>query len=221
MLFYRAALPLSCSTLTYLAGMARRDRAKRGAGRHRAPPPGQQALMTLVYPHKGETFAALTAGFGSSTATAWRYINHTVILLAARAPKLAAALRATEHNGHPYLVLDGTLIAIDQVAADRPLSSGRHKKHGVNLQVIAAPTEELVWVSGTLPDSVTTPAPPGSGACPACCAPPICWYWPTRVTRAWTRPSRPTKDATSPSRRKRPTARTPKCAGRVSAPTRN
>jgi hypothetical protein len=32
--------------------------------------------------------------------------------------------------GHAYVVLDGTLIPIDRVAADRPFYSGKHKKHG-------------------------------------------------------------------------------------------
>jgi Transposase DDE domain. len=36
-------------------------------------------------------------------------------------------------------VLDGTLIPVDRVAADRPFYSGKHKRHGMNLQVIASP----------------------------------------------------------------------------------
>jgi hypothetical protein len=34
--------------------------------------------------------------------------------------------------GYAYVVLDGTLIAIDRVAADRPSHSGKHKRHGMN-----------------------------------------------------------------------------------------
>ena len=41
-------------------------------------------------------------------------------LLAARAPKLRRALAAAKDAGHAYLVIDGTLILIDRVAADRP-----------------------------------------------------------------------------------------------------
>jgi len=51
-------------------------------------------------------------------------------------------------------VIDGTLIPIDRVAADRPSYSGKHKKHGMNLQVIASPDGDLLWVSGGLPGSV-------------------------------------------------------------------
>jgi hypothetical protein len=56
-----------------------------------------------------------------------------VELLAARAPKLRKAVRDAAKAGHAYVVLDGTLIPIDRVAADRPCYSGKHKKHGMNL----------------------------------------------------------------------------------------
>jgi hypothetical protein len=69
---------------------------------------------------KGETFAELAEGFGISTATAWRYVHESVALLAARSPRLRQALREATKAGHAYLVIDGTLIPIDRVAADRP-----------------------------------------------------------------------------------------------------
>ena len=78
--------------------------------------PGQQALLVLAHLRKGDTLAALGAGFGVGTATAWRYVSETVRLLAARAPRLAPALRAAKKAGHAFVVIDGTLIAIDRVA---------------------------------------------------------------------------------------------------------
>jgi hypothetical protein len=45
------------------------------------------------------------------------------------------------------------LILIDRLAADRPFYSGKHHRHGMNLQVIAAPDGEIVWVSGQLPSA--------------------------------------------------------------------
>ena len=153
MLFYRAALPLSSKTLNYAAGIVRRHRASIGS-LWRKLNPGQQALLVLAYLRKGETFAELAAGFGVGTATAWRYVNETVELLAARAPKLRRALRDAKKAGYAYVVLDGTLIAIDRVAADRPFYSGKHKRHGMNLQVIASPSGDILWVSGALPGSV-------------------------------------------------------------------
>ena len=153
MLFYRAALPLSAQTLSYVAGVIRRHRKKIGSCWRRLNP-GRQALLVLAYLRKGETFADLAAGFGIGTATAWRYVGETITLLAARSPKLRRALAQAKDAGHAYLVIDGTLIPIDRVAADRPFYSGKHRRHGMNLQVIATPGGDIVWVSGPLPGAV-------------------------------------------------------------------
>ena len=153
MLFYRATLPLSSQTLAYTAGVIRRHRRQIGS-RWRKLSPGRQALLVLAYLRKGETFADLAAGFGIGTATAWRYVTEAVALLAARSPKLRRALAAARKAGHAYLVIDGTLIPIDRVAADRPFYSGKHRRHGMNLQVIATPGGDIVWVSGPLPGAV-------------------------------------------------------------------
>jgi DDE superfamily endonuclease/Helix-turn-helix of DDE superfamily endonuclease len=153
MLFYRAALPLSAQTLAYVAGVIRRHRAAIGSC-WRKLNAGRQALLVLVHLRKGETFADLAAGFGVGTATAWRYARETVALLAARAPKLGAALAAAKKAGHAFVVIDGTLIPIDRVAADRPFYSGKHRRHGMNLQVISSPQGEILWVSGPLPSAV-------------------------------------------------------------------
>jgi hypothetical protein len=71
-----------------------------------------------------------------------------------RAPKLRKPVRDAKKAAHAYVVLDGTLIPIDRLAADRPFYSGKHQKHGMNLQVIATPDGDLLWVSGALPGSV-------------------------------------------------------------------
>jgi len=152
-LFYRAALPLSRQTLTFVSGVIRRHRKSIGS-RWRKLNAGQQALLVLAYLRKGETFAELAAGFGVGVTTAWRYAGETVALLTARAPKLRKAVRDAKKAGYAYVVVDGTLIPIDRVAADRPFYSGKHKKHGMNLQVIASPGGDVLWVSGALPGSV-------------------------------------------------------------------
>ena len=153
MLFYPAALPLSRRTLDYTAAIIRGHRRRIGS-RWRKLNPVRQALLVLAYLRKGETFAEVAAGFGVGTSTAWRYVNETVALLAVRAPKLRQAVRDATKTGHAYAVLDGTLIPIDRVAADRPFYSGKHRKHGMNLQVIASPDGDLLWVPGALPGSV-------------------------------------------------------------------
>jgi hypothetical protein len=53
-----------------------------------------------------------------------------------------------------YLILDGTLLPIDRIAADRPFYSGKHKKHGMNVQVIADPKGRLLWASPALAGAV-------------------------------------------------------------------
>jgi hypothetical protein len=40
---------------------------------------------------------------------------------------------------------------VDRLAADRPFYAGKHRKHGMNLQVIASPLGKLLWVSGRCP----------------------------------------------------------------------
>jgi hypothetical protein len=153
MLFCRAALPLSSRTLTFVSGVIRRYRVWIGSC-WRKLNPGQQALLVLAYLRKGETSGELAAGFAVGTTTAWRYVQETVALLATKAPKLRQAVRAATKAGYAYVVLDGTLIPVDRVAADRPFYSGKHKRHGMNLQVIASPDGDILWVSGALPGSV-------------------------------------------------------------------
>ena len=153
MLFYPAVLPLCPQTLDYTAGIIRRHRRRIGSCWHKLKP-GRQALLVLAYLRKGETFAELAAGFGVGTATAWRYVTETVALLAARSPRLRHALAKAKDAGYAYLVIDGTLIPIDRVAADQPFYTGKHRKHGMNLQVIASPGGDIVWVSGPLPGAV-------------------------------------------------------------------
>ena len=173
MLFYRAALPLSCKTLNYAAGIIRRHRASIGSC-WRKLNPGRQALLVLAYLRKGETFAELAAGFGIGTTTAWRYVNEMVELLAARAPKLRTAVRDATKAGYAYVVLDGTLIPVDRVAADRPFYSGKHKRHGMNVQVIAARTAPSSGCPGRCRARCTIRRLSGSGAC-----------WPNWRPLAW------------------------------------
>jgi hypothetical protein len=56
------------------------------------------------------TFAEVPAGFSVGTTTAWRYVNETVALLAARPTKLRKAVRGTEKADYAYVVLDGPVL---------------------------------------------------------------------------------------------------------------
>lgn len=79
--------------------------------------------------------SAIAAGFGIGTATAYRYIREAIEVLAVLAPTLQQAM--DEARRKAFLILDGTLLPIDRIAEDRPYYSGKHKRHGMNVQVIA------------------------------------------------------------------------------------
>ena len=70
---------------------------------------------------------------------------------AANTPKLRGALAAAKRAGHAFVVIDGTIIPIDRVAADRPFYSGKHRKHGMNLQVISSPAGKSCVCPGHCP----------------------------------------------------------------------
>ncbi|MEU2183638.1 transposase family protein [Streptomyces thermolilacinus] len=151
MLVYPSGVDLSSPALRFLAQQLRRHR--RGIGsRWRRLTAGRQALLTLAHLRMGHTYVQLAAGFGIGTTTAYRYVTEAVGLLAALAPSLDDAVRAASTKA--YLILDGTLLPIDRVAADRPFYSGKHKKHGMNVQVIADPFGRLLWASPALPGAV-------------------------------------------------------------------
>lgn len=67
--FSSPPLPLFRQIVTYTVGVNRRHRKQIGSS-WRKLNPVWQALMTLVYLHKGETFTELATGFGIGTATA-------------------------------------------------------------------------------------------------------------------------------------------------------
>jgi hypothetical protein len=134
-------------TLNHLADRIRGHRQQRT--RWRRLNPGRQALLALAHLRNGDTYTRLAAGFQIGTATAWRYVQEAIALLSAAADDLATAMRRIRLLA--YAILDGTLIPIDRVADQRPYYSGKHKRHGVNVQVIADAAGRLVWASAALP----------------------------------------------------------------------
>lgn len=146
MLFYRAALDLSSSTLRFVSGVLAGHRRAVGC-RWRRLPPGRQALLALAHLRRGETFAALGAGFAVGAATAWRYVRETVELLAGLATPLPVLLARL---AVPFLILDGTLIATNRIP-HRVFYSGKHRRHGVNIQALIDPAGRPVWTSPGLP----------------------------------------------------------------------
>ncbi|MFI0107840.1 transposase family protein [Streptomyces parvus] len=109
----------------------------------------KQALLALVHLRKNETFSQLGVGFGISQATAWRYVDETLDVLAGWAPGLHEALTGLGEGDH--VIVDGTLIPIDRIGADEPYYSMKHRKHGMNVQVIARPDGTPLWFSRATP----------------------------------------------------------------------
>jgi hypothetical protein len=150
-LSHPATIPLSSRTLNHLADRIRTRRRQRRS-RWRRLDPGRQALLTLAHLRNGDTYTRLAAGFGISITTAWRYVREAVDLLAAAADDLATAMARIRKLAHA--ILDGTLIPIDRVADQRPHYSGKHQRHGVNVQVTADAAGRLVWASPALPGAI-------------------------------------------------------------------
>ena len=149
---YPAGFTVSNHALNTLSGALRARRATVGT-RWRRLTAGRQALLVLAHLRKGETYADLAVGFGIGTTTAFRYIHEALEILAALAPSLHDAI--TVATSKAFVILDGTLLRMDRVGMgsgrDRPFYSGKHKAHGVNVQVLADPVGRLIWASPALP----------------------------------------------------------------------
>jgi hypothetical protein len=145
-------MAVSTRALTFVADALRAHRRQLGT-RWRVLSSSRQALMVLAYLRKGETYRDLAVGFGVGTTTAYRYLREALTVLAALAPTLQEAIAVAVRKA--YVVLDGTLLRIDRVAMasknDRPYFSGKHKAHGVNVQVVPDPAGRLIWASPALP----------------------------------------------------------------------
>ena len=152
MLSYPSGMTVSTRALGMLADALRRQRRER-ATRWRKLTAGRQALLVVAHLRKGETYAELACGFRIGTSTVYRYLREAIGLLAALAPTLDQAIEVAA--GKAFVILDGTLLRIDRVGMasgyDRAFYSGKHKCHGLNVQVLADPVGRLVWISPVLP----------------------------------------------------------------------
>jgi len=78
-----------------------------------------------------------------SIATAYRYLHEAIDVVAAHAPDLHKVL--AQAQGWAFVRLDGTLIASTRSSAPSEAGhdvwySGKHKRHGGNIQVLTGPT---------------------------------------------------------------------------------
>ncbi|MBL1086577.1 transposase [Streptomyces actinomycinicus] len=151
MLVYPSGVDVSSTALRFLAERLRQRRRVIGT-RWRRLSASRQALLTLTHLRNGHTYAQLAAGFGVGATTAYRYITEAVDLLAGLAPTLEAAARAASTKA--FVLLDGILLPIDRIAADQRFYYGKHKRHGVNVQVVADPLGRLLRASPAMAGAV-------------------------------------------------------------------
>lgn len=116
-----------------------------------------QAIVTLAFLEGGYTYRQLAIGNGLPLATCYRYIQEGMKVLARRALPLTEVVRLAARAGWAYLIVDGVNIPTESFQSrfgkKHRWYSGKHHRHGGNVQTVAAPDGELLWVSGVLPGS--------------------------------------------------------------------
>jgi hypothetical protein len=123
----------------------------------------KQAVFVLAWFRDRPGIPRLGKGFGISQATAYRYLDEAITVLAARAPGLREALEKAKEQGLPHLILDGTVAAADRCTEKTISRKGREtgrwysgKAHGFggNIQALFTPGGIPLWVPAVLPGGV-------------------------------------------------------------------
>jgi hypothetical protein len=116
-----------------------------------------QAVLVLRWFLDGARVRQLAGDNRIGRATAYRYLHEGISVLAQRRPSLHAALLAAKLAGHPHVSVDGTLIPTDRVTTPGPTPgvdlwrSGKHHRHGGNIQVVSTPDGWPLWTSDVRP----------------------------------------------------------------------
>ena len=106
------------------------------------------------------TADALARDHGISRATAYRYLDEVIIVLAQEAPELREVLERARDEGLSHVILDGKIIACDRckepaVSVKSEVIdlwySGKAHAHGGNIQAVTAPDGFPLWVSDPNP----------------------------------------------------------------------
>jgi len=120
----------------------------------------RQALFVLVWMRTKGDVAVIGAGFGMPRATAYRYRDEGLQVLAAQACDLHEALSEVAEQGWSHVVVDGKLIRTDRCAETttsvkgetiNAWYSGKHRAPGGNVQAVMRPDGLPIWVSEVAP----------------------------------------------------------------------
>ena len=122
-----------------------------------------QATLGLRWFRDRTAPEALARDHGISRATAYRYLDEVIVVLAAQAPDLRQALDRAKDEGLSHVILDGKIIPADR-CKEPAISvkgqvidlwySGKAHTHGGNIQAVLAPGGFPLWVSPVEPGSV-------------------------------------------------------------------
>jgi len=153
---FRAGIRVSAGTCEDLAASLRRRHEKQGT-RWRLLGPLAQAVLVIAFLRTNLTYAELAAGFGISESTCWRDVAEGIGVLADRGRRisLAGVARLAVKMGWEYVIVDGTHVPTvtfgRKTAGQRAFYSGKHKRHGLNVQTVCSPDGELLWAAPPRP----------------------------------------------------------------------
>src|SRR3954469_3616673 len=158
---YRAMLDVPRELVLELAGLLRAERRARGTRKGtRLLTCFRQALLVLVWMRTKGEVEVIGAGFGVPRATAYRYRDEALRVLAAEAPDLHEALQEVAEQGWSHVVVDGKLIRTDRCAETttsvkgetiNAWYSGKHRAPGGNVQAVIRPDGVPIAVSEVAP----------------------------------------------------------------------
>jgi DDE superfamily endonuclease len=161
---YRATLDVPRELVWFVAKLLLAERRRRGTPRgSRALSCFWQAVLGLRWFRDRASADALARDHGISRATAYRYLEEVIVVLAEQAPDLREALARAQGEGFSHVILDGTIVPADR-CREKTISvqgevidlwySGKAHTHGGNIQAVLAPDGFPLWVSPVEPGSV-------------------------------------------------------------------
>jgi hypothetical protein len=158
---YRAMLDVPRELVLEVARLLRAERRARGTRKgSRLLTCFKQAVLVLVWLRTRQDIAVIGAGFAVSRATAYRYRDEGLKVLAEQVPDLHEALEEVAEQGWSHVVLDGKVFRSDRCAETttsvkgetiNAWYSGKHRAPGGNVQAVIRPDGLPVWVSQVAP----------------------------------------------------------------------